>query len=78
MVSFAFEERGEAYLVVREDQSISNDHILPPACSENDHLRNILGGERLAATGYISIDLEKGARELTRRQHPPLTCRRRI
>ena len=37
-----------AYLMIWEDQSISDDHVLSPSCIEDNDLCNIVRRERLA------------------------------
>ena len=39
---------GGAGLVVREDQTVRHNNILPPARGENNNLRNIISRQRLA------------------------------
>jgi len=47
---------GSAGLMVREDQTVRHNNILPPARGENNNLRNIISRQRLA-TRINSISL---------------------
>jgi hypothetical protein len=44
-----FVQDGCRSLVVREDKSVGNDDVFPPADVENDNFGNVLGSKWLAA-----------------------------
>jgi hypothetical protein len=51
---------GQAYLVLREDKSVGDDHIFPPSSGKDYHLCNVFWCERLAVTKFErSIDGHK-------------------